>query len=84
MAQQGETTAVETVTEGSLVCRHHWLIQPADGPVSRGVCRICGETREFKNYVESAAWGDTRLYPNPAPVSREVILAAASDGWDEE
>ena len=84
MAQQAEAAPAEGVTEGSLVCRHHWLIQAADGPVSVGFCRICGETREFQNYVETAAWGDTRLYPNPAPVSREVILATVNDGWDEE
>lgn len=84
MAQQAEAAPAEGVTEGSLVCRHHWLIQAADGPVSVGICRICGETREFQNYVETAAWGDTRLYPNPAPISREVILATVNDGWDEE
>ena len=44
-----------------LVCQHHWAIQPADGPSSNGICQVCGETRDFKNYVESATWGDTRL-----------------------
>ncbi len=39
-------------------CRHHWLIQPAAGPISLGVCQMCGETREFKNYVESGFWMD--------------------------
>ena len=43
------------------VCRHHWVIQPADGPVSNGSCQACGEIREFKNYVESATWGDSRI-----------------------
>ena len=52
-----ENTAAGTTTE----CRHHWVIQPADGPVSNGSCRICGESREFKNYVESATWGDSRI-----------------------
>ena len=41
-------------------CCHHWVIQPADGPISNGSCQVCGETREFKNYVESATWGDSR------------------------
>ena len=41
-------------------CCHHWVIQPADGPISIGSCQVCGETREFKNYVESATWGDSR------------------------
>ena len=83
MVQQVEVVPVQEVSEGSVVCRHHWLIQAAEGPVSGGVCRICGESREFKNYVEAATWGDTRLMPAPAPVSQDVILAAA-DSWDDE
>ena len=42
-------------------CRHHWVIQPAMGPESPGICQSCGETRDFKNYVEGASWGDSRL-----------------------
>ena len=34
------------------VCCHHWMIQPADGPVSLGVCQKCFETKEFKNTIE--------------------------------
>ncbi len=30
-------------------CTHHWLIETADGPVSRGVCRFCREERGFDN-----------------------------------
>ena len=32
-------------------CAHHWLIETAAGPVSKGVCRLCGEEREFANSV---------------------------------
>ena len=49
-----------TVDETSSGCCHHWVIQPADGPISNGSCQVCGETREFKNYVEAATWGDSR------------------------
>ena len=83
MVQQAGVAPVQEVSEGSLVCRHHWLIQAADGPISNGVCRICGETREFKNYVETATWGDTRLMSTPAPVSQQVILSS-DDSWDDE
>ena len=56
------TTATPTIeVENIPGCAHHWVIQPADGPVSNGACQICGETREFKNYVESATWGDSRI-----------------------
>ena len=37
-------------------CQHHWKITSPDGPTSRGVCRLCGETREFANHVETSVW----------------------------
>ncbi len=43
-----------------ILCKHHWEIQTATGPVSPGVCLTCGEMREFKNYVEASTWGADR------------------------
>ena len=28
---------------------HYWLIEDARGPTSRGVCKYCGVTQEFRN-----------------------------------
>ena len=28
---------------------HHWLIDNQDGPSSQGICKDCGERREFSN-----------------------------------
>ena len=50
----------EIVADAAPGCCHHWVIQPADGPISSGSCQVCGEIREFKNYVESATWGEVR------------------------
>ena len=78
------------------VCRHHWVIQPADGPVSNGSCQVCGEIREFKNYVESATWGDSRISGKGASSStigestsddeymNDQDLDAATESTDEE
>ena len=60
-------------------CRHHWVIQPADGPVSNGLCQVCGETREFKNYVESATWGDSRITSSGASASDTVEPTSDDD-----
>jgi hypothetical protein len=30
-------------------CRHYWVIEVANGPVSRGQCKFCGERKEFFN-----------------------------------
>ena len=35
------------------VCVHYWIIDPPDGPVSRGLCRDCREVRDFKNFLDS-------------------------------
>ena len=42
-------------------CQHHWLIEAADGPVSRGVCKLCQLVREFMNTVGVDKWGYFRL-----------------------
>ena len=38
------------------ICRHHWIIEAAAGPSSPGVCRLCGEVREFSNSVPDNGW----------------------------
>ena len=43
--QEVQAPAVQT-------CRHHWMIQTADGPVSLGVCQLCFEAREFMNSID--------------------------------
>ena len=31
------------------MCTHHWVIDAADGHLSRGVCKLCHVVREFEN-----------------------------------
>ncbi len=39
-------------------CKHHWVIESANGPLSEGVCQRCGEHREFMNSGEpTSPWG---------------------------
>ena len=53
------------VTEKSIIsgdgqhpnqCSHHWVIDGAGGPTSKGICRLCGAEKDFKNYLEGARW----------------------------
>ncbi len=37
-------------------CIHHWLIDPAHGPVSRGTCKVCGEEKDFLNAISESLW----------------------------
>ncbi len=39
-------------------CRHHWAIDPADGPLSKGACQKCGEAKTFTNYIERHDWAN--------------------------
>ena len=41
-----EKTSVQTQKEP---CRHYWIIEVANGPVSRGSCKYCGLKKEFYN-----------------------------------
>ena len=34
-------------------CRHHWVIESPNGPMSRGFCKLCGAEREFPNSTPS-------------------------------
>lgn len=70
-------------------CRHHWVIQTADGPVSPGVCQLCGEVREFKNYVEAGPWGNTRTSGRTSDGdtdtdTNEVVMTVSADSDEEE
>lgn len=49
MRRKEATTYREAKTQEE--CRHHWVIETAAGPVSRGVCKLCGAHKEFGNYL---------------------------------
>ena len=34
-----------------MTCPHHWDITPVSGPTSHGVCKLCGEERDFNNHL---------------------------------
>ncbi len=41
--------------EEAPVCRHHWVIEPANGRHSKGECRKCHEVRAFENSLYAGA-----------------------------
>ena len=42
----------ETVAE----CIHHWVIESPNGPMSQGVCKLCGLGAEFRNSIQETGW----------------------------
>ena len=49
-----------------ITCRHHWMIEPANGPTSIGICRNCREIKEFTNSVAEL----DRDFPDLQPAGR--------------
>ena len=44
---------IEQVEEVDLsTCTHHWIIEPAEGTVSVGRCKICKIDKDFYNSFE--------------------------------
>ena len=37
-------------------CAHHWIIAVPNGPISDGVCRRCGDHKEFQNSISDYRW----------------------------
>jgi len=57
--QEANGLAVSEAVEGEAAagvdpkpsCCHYWIIETANGPISRGQCQYCHEFRDFKNSV---------------------------------
>jgi hypothetical protein len=63
------------------MCKHHWLIEPPDGPISKGVCKLCGEVKVFDNVLEEL------LSNRDSVAARDSVPAIEPDGLsgnDEE
>jgi len=52
------------------VCPHHWIIEPADGPLSLGFCKLCGKERWFRNSLPEL----DRHYDMVREKERPVVL----------
>ena len=33
------------------MCQHYYILEPANGPVSIGVCKLCAVVKEFLNAI---------------------------------
>ena len=62
----------EAVSDG---CVHHWVIDPPNGAVSQGRCKVCGEEKEFRNSFEYSSW-----YGNKSPGAKGGAKGDQSDG----
>ena len=75
MLAASEGSVAEREQENDSQCQHHWMIDVAGGPESRGVCRICGAERLFKNALDRVEWDNGEFTSAVAP---GISVAAAS------
>ncbi|MBI2171745.1 MAG: hypothetical protein HYU30_06965 [Chloroflexi bacterium] len=65
-------------------CAHHWIIEAAGGPTSKGACRRCGATKEFLNYIEGGSWDYDRTSARDATRKRAPSLSISDDNGAED
>ena len=72
-----------TTLGADLGCKHFWLIDTPTGPSSRGTCKVCGQIKEFRNYLETSPYwdndnddtGETVVAGKKSPRSAEPVEA---------
>jgi len=52
---------VTAACDMKLNCCHHWIIEVATDPLSKGVCRLCGEEKLFRNQLQWAEIAPPRV-----------------------
>ena len=65
------------------ICAHQWLIDTPAGKFSKGTCRLCGEEKQFQNYIEGSAWGydsSSELGGSRIPTKNEMQGGSSVDG----
>jgi hypothetical protein len=50
MVSELETAPIEAKDQTR--CCHYWVVETPNGPTSRGICRFCGEEKQFQNSQE--------------------------------
>lgn len=65
-------------------CRHHWIIETPRGATSDGRCKVCGETREFRNSTTDYVWDDDSSsgYGSWTGVRKTPSVKVADDDGD--
>ena len=64
--------AAKDVAKGQ--CHHYWIIDMANGPKSRGICKYCGEERDFLNSIPDFTTVKRSFNPIELPKLPDVEL----------
>jgi hypothetical protein len=67
------TSAEAEQKASTKTCAHHWIIEPAMGATSMGVCKLCGAVKEFSNQFKRSSL-----------ISQDFVDASPSPAKDGE
>jgi len=59
-------------------CNHFWVIEVANGPRSRGKCKVCGESQVFYNSITNLNDPKRKGNPLKLPKMSQVKLEKES------
>ena len=51
-------------------CAHYWVIETSLGSTSRGVCKLCGEAKEFSNVMPEPLPPTAKREKDPLKLSK--------------
>ena len=63
MRKNRETSSIDKPMASSAKCPHYWVIDSPSGPTSRGMCKLCGQTKEFRNSTDDFPWEQDSWLP---------------------
>ena len=64
-------------------CSHHWVIEGARGPTSKGICRLCGAEKGFRNYLEGARL-DNDATQDSGAIATSIAHSKQTDPSEDE
>lgn len=70
MPRRAEVKEREHVSQ----CQHYWVIEEANGPKSRGICKYCGAIRDFFNVMPDSSAPKHGANPLHLPKMSKVDL----------
>ncbi len=82
MVSKAEEAPVRHSHQGK-ECHHHWIIEVANGPISKGVCRFCGAEREFYNSLPDFSFYRREKQDGGLAGRLDDKLDEESSDWEE-
>ena len=83
-----ETPQVAREEQPAPVCCHYWIIETAQGPISRGECQNCHEVRDFRNSVFDMDRGSQdngyRKGPEAEKNGQQAAVSQVSEELDQD